>query len=117
VFRQGIALCGMLLVAACTKQGSERGQQIWESQRCAACHELGRRRATGPDLVGVTDRRSVLWLERWLQNPVAMTREDSTAKALKQQYNAQMPNLGLSPQDADSLITYLARETERRRAR
>lgn len=94
---------------------AERGKKIWKSKQCAGCHELGRNQSTGPDLIGVTDRRSQEWLERWLQDPVAMTGEDSTAKALKKQFNSQMPKLGLSKDDADALINYLAQETQQRR--
>lgn len=92
---------------------ADRGTRIWNSKQCSGCHELGREQSTGPNLIGVTDRRTVDWLERWLQDPVSMTQMDETAKALKKQYNSQMPMLGLSKDDADALINYLAQETQR----
>jgi cytochrome c2 len=92
---------------------ADRGTRIWKSKQCSGCHELGREQSTGPNLIGVTDRRTVDWLERWLQDPVAMTQLDETAMALKKQYNSQMPKLGLSKDDADALINYLAQETQR----
>ncbi len=94
---------------------ADRGKRIWKSKQCSGCHELGRTQSTGPDLVGATDRRTAEWLERWLQDPVVMTQIDDTAKALKKQFNAQMPKLGLSKDDADALISYLAQETQQRR--
>jgi mono/diheme cytochrome c family protein len=92
---------------------ADRGSRIWNSKQCAGCHELGREQSTGPNLIGVTDRRTADWLERYLQDPVAMTSLDETAKALKKQYNSQMPKFGLSKDDADALINYLAQETQR----
>jgi mono/diheme cytochrome c family protein len=96
-------------------QAADRGKKIWNSKQCSGCHELGRKQSTGPDLIGVTDRRSNEWLHKWLKDPVTMTGEDSTAMALKKEYNSQMPKLGLSDADADALINYLAQQTAMRR--
>ena len=89
-----------------------RGKKVWNSKQCYGCHELGRSQSTGPDLIGVTDRRSVEWLKKWLKNPVDMTSEDSTAAALKKQFNSQMPNLKLTNEEVEALINYLAQQTQ-----
>ena len=61
----------------------------------------------------MTDRRSTDWLRRWLNNPVEMTGDDSTAAAtLKQQYNSRMPRFTLNARDIDGLIAFLADQTE-----
>jgi mono/diheme cytochrome c family protein len=96
-------------------QLADRGKKIWNSKQCSGCHELGRQQATGPDLIGVTDRRSAEWIHKWLKDPVTMTQEDSTAMALKKQFNSQMPKLGLSDSDADALINFLAQQTAMRK--
>jgi len=88
------------------------GKRVWNSKQCFGCHELGKAQSTGPDLIGVTDRRSVDWIQKWLTDPVGMTDSDSTAAALKKQFKTQMPNLGLSAHDIDALINYLALETQ-----
>jgi cytochrome c2 len=95
-------------------QAADRGKKIWNSKQCFGCHELGRSQSTGPDLIGVTDRRSSDWLKKWLKDPIAMGSEDSTAMALKKQFGSQMPKLGLSESDAEALINYLAQQTAMR---
>jgi mono/diheme cytochrome c family protein len=97
-------------------QAADRGKKIWNTKQCAGCHELGRQQSTGPDLIGVTDRRSSEWLHKWLKDPVAMTGEDSTAMALKKQFGSQMPKLGLTDSDAEALINFLAQQTAMRKA-
>ena len=87
------------------------GKRIWNSKQCFGCHQLGKAQSTGPDLIGLTDRRSADWIHRWLQDPVGMTSSDSIAAALKKQYKTQMPNLGLNAHDIDGLINYLAQQT------
>jgi cbb3-type cytochrome oxidase cytochrome c subunit len=89
-----------------------RGKKVWNNKQCFGCHELGRMESTGPDLIGVTDRRSVEWLRSWLHNPVDMTSEDSIAAGLKKQYNAQMPNMKLTKEEVEALINYLAQQTQ-----
>lgn len=88
------------------------GEHQWKSRQCYGCHELGRKQATGPDLIGVTDRRSVEWLRKWLKDPVLMANSDSTGMALKKQFGSQMPNLGLSDRDVEGFIHYLALQTQ-----
>ena len=87
------------------------GERAWNMRQCFGCHELGREQSTGPDLIGVTDRRSVAWLKKWLKDPVEMTADDSIAAALKQQYNSQMPNFGLTDRDIEGLIQFLEQKT------
>ena len=93
-----------------------RGKKVWNSKQCSGCHELGRTQSTGPDLIGVTDRRSAAWLRKWLKDPVEMANEDSTAMALKKQFNSQMPNLKLMNEEVEALINFLAQQTQEHRA-
>ena len=93
-----------------------RGKRVWLVKQCSGCHELGRSQSTGPDLIGATDRRSTEWLRAWLKDPVTMAGNDSTAAALKKQYNSQMPNLKLSRDEVEALINYLAEKTQEHRA-
>jgi len=93
-----------------------RGKRVWNSKQCFGCHELGHKQATGPDLIGVTDRRSVEWLRKWLKDPVEMTSDDSTAADLKKQFGSQMPNLKLNTEQVEGLINFLAQQTQEHRA-
>ena len=87
------------------------GRVVWKNRQCPSCHELGREQATGPNLVGVTDRRPADWLRKWLTDPVGMTRDDPAASELKKKYGSQMPNLHLGPKDIDGLLAFLRQET------
>lgn len=77
--------------------------------RCRSCHTIGEGDRLGPDLAGVTMSRPAAWLERWIREPDVMLAEgDPTAIAMLPRYrNLPMPNLGLSHQDVDALMTYL----------
>jgi protein SCO1/2 len=62
----------------------------------------------GPDLKGVTQRRSPDWLKAWLKSPDTMVMSDSMAKALYKEYHqVKMPNLKLSDEEIAALIAYM----------
>lgn len=84
----------------------EKGQKLFQEKGCAACHSIGKGKITGPDLLGVTERRNEEWLKKWLKSPDTMVMTDPIAKELFQQYMVPMPNMGLSDQDIESLIDY-----------
>ena len=95
---------------------AERGKSLFPNKGCSICHSIGGGRSlAGPDLLGVTDRRSVDWLKRWLQAPAAMYDSDPVAKRLvRDAKGAKMPNLHLSDADIDALINYLAQESQKK---
>lgn len=87
----------------------KKGKSLWNSKGCMGCHTIGKGRAAGPDLMGVLDRRSLDWVQRWLHDPPAMQQSDSTAKALIVQFNnTKMPNLQLTDEEVTALIAYVA---------
>ncbi|MCO6441797.1 MAG: c-type cytochrome [Nitrococcus mobilis] len=80
-------------------------------QKCAACHTIGQGDRVGPDLKGVTKERDEAWLKEWLKDPAAMIASgDPTAKEISAKYPMTMPNLGLSNQQIDDLIAYMAQD-------
>lgn len=83
-----------------------RGESLFAQRGCKACHAYGAR-LTGPDLKGVTRRRSAEWMERQITHPDVMTKEDPIAIQLLAEYVAQMANVGLSPEEARAVIEYL----------
>ena len=90
---------------------AQRGQSLYRNRGCEACHSIGKGKRAGPDLQGVTERRDVEWLRRWLKNTNEMLESDSTARAMLAEYNGvRMPGQKLSDQDVDALIHYIARE-------
>jgi mono/diheme cytochrome c family protein len=87
----------------------KRGKDLWSTKACMGCHTIGKGRSAGPDLMGVLDRRSLDWVQRWLHDPPAMQQSDSTARALVLQFNnTKMPNLQLADAEVTALIAYIA---------
>lgn len=85
-----------------------RGRKLFELRGCYGCHTFGRHLA-GPDLSGVTARRSADWLRRFLADPETMVRTDSTASKLWQE-NKGYPIMRiqkLNPPEIEALIQYM----------
>jgi len=85
-----------------------QGEYLFGS-RCSACHTIGQGEKMGPDLLGVTTRRTRAWLARYVAEPDKMLAEgDPIAAALFQKYeNARMPNLRLGSADVAAVLSYL----------
>jgi len=83
-----------------------KGKLDFES-KCLVCHSIGQGRKLGPDLAGVTRRRSDEWLVKWLKSPETMLQSDPDAQAiLKEANNFPMPNQNLSENDIRQYIKY-----------
>ena len=83
-----------------------QGKLDFES-KCLACHSIGRGRKLGPDLAGVTKRRSDAWLSNWLRSPEKMLETDAEAKAMLKEYNnIPMPNQSLGDKDIGQFIKF-----------
>ncbi len=75
---------------------------------CVACHTIGAGVRIGPDLAGVTERRSTDWLRSFIRDPEQMRKSgDPVATANLAQYGVPMPNLGLTEEQVDGLIRHL----------
>ena len=83
------------------------GQETFNSKGCGACHSIGKGKISGPDLLGVTERRDEEWLKKWLKNPDTMVFTDPIAKEMLQEYMVPMPNVGLTDEQVTYLIEYL----------
>jgi nitrite reductase (NO-forming) len=82
------------------------GKQEFES-KCFACHSMGHGKKLGPDLAGVTKKRSADWLTRWLKSPEKMLQTDADAKALLKEYNnIPMPNQNLTDAEVRQYLKY-----------
>jgi protein SCO1/2 len=91
---------------------AKKGKGLWMSRGCAACHSIGKGRMAGPDVAGVTDRREIAWLQKWLTNTTEMLASDPVAQELlKEAKGVKMPDLKLKPEEADALIHFMAAET------
>lgn len=101
----GLALAGSALAAA---GSAADGKAIFDA-KCKACHTIGGGALVGPDLAGVTARRSPEWLTRWIVAPDRMlAAQDPVARQLLEQFHGvPMPNLGLDPQQVAALLAFL----------
>lgn len=105
----------------------DMGENLFRT-RCAVCHTIGNVMRTvaggstietgerlGPDLLGVSKRRSREWLTGWIRNPKQMLEdEDPVALALYAEYDeVLMPNFRLSEIEVNALIDFIREESDR----
>jgi len=122
-FALSLCVVTVLALSICARQSAaqansrvdpglaKQGGKVFQNRGCFACHTIGRsgNTAEGPDLAGVTDRRSHEWLVSWLRNPNAMFGSDAAADAMFEQYHhVKMPNMHLGESEIAALISYLS---------
>lgn len=83
-----------------------RGEELFKTKGCSACHAFGAR-LSGPDLTGVASRRTAAWMQQQILHPDVMTKEDPIARKLMAEYALQMPNQGLTPEEAKAVVEFL----------
>jgi nitrite reductase (NO-forming) len=89
-----------------TEPGAVQGKLAFES-KCLACHSVGQGKKLGPDVAGVTRRRTDQWLTRWLKAPEKMLETDAAAKAMLKEYNnVPLPNQNLSEAEIAQYLKY-----------
>jgi protein SCO1 len=99
-------------------EGMTEGETLFMT-RCSACHSIGGGNGRlGPDLAGITEKRSRAWLMRRIKEPDRMrAAKDPATMALVAKYpKMPMPNLRLSEANVAEIIDYLAQENRRSRA-
>ena len=79
------------------------------AKACAGCHSIGRGDRVGPDLAGVSERRQLGWLTRFIADPEHVRRQkDPIALALAAKFPAvRMPAMGISEMEAANLVAYI----------
>jgi mono/diheme cytochrome c family protein len=88
-----------------------KGEQLFSTKGCTACHAFGKK-ATGPDLAGVSTRRTAKWIEAQILHPDVMTKQDPIAKELFAKHMLQMPKQGLTPEEAAAVIEYFKQKDQ-----
>ncbi len=97
----------MEATATPTDPAAVKGKQEFET-KCLACHSIGGGKKLGPDLLGVTKRRSDDWLTKWLKSPEKMLTSDADAKAMLKEFNGiAMPNQNLTDAEIQQYVKYL----------
>lgn len=82
------------------------GETLFKNKGCSACHGWGVRLSC-PDLKGVSHRRTSLWMQNQILHPDVMTKTDPISHGLMAVYTLQMPNQGLTQEQALKVIEYL----------
>ncbi len=79
------------------------------NKTCKACHTIGGGKLVGPDLNGVTSKRSDEWLAKWIKSSQSLVNSgDADAKAVFEANNKiPMPDQNLSDEEIKGLITYI----------
>lgn len=96
---------------------AKRGSSLFTGKGCNACHTIGKGTLVGPDLAGVTERRSLHWLRKFITDPPGMMESDSTARALLEEYRGiKMPGLRLREQEIEALLHYIKQASAKRAA-
>jgi mono/diheme cytochrome c family protein len=97
----------LILVSAASTgaQSVEEGQKLFGT-KCYSCHNIGNGDKTGPDLKGVTTRRTKEWLYEFVNAPASMNAKgDAAAVQLFNKYSLTiMPDQGLTQQQIDSVL-------------
>ena len=84
---------------------AHEGQEVFES-KCSACHKM-EERYVGPALGDVTVRRTPAFIMNMILNPEGMTARHPDAKKLLGEFMTQMPNLGVTQDEARQVVEYL----------
>lgn len=87
------------------KSMASEGKELFNT-KCAACHKMSER-YVGPALGEVTTRRTPAFIMNQILNPEGMYTKHPVVKQLLGEYMTQMPNLGLTQEQARQIVEYL----------
>jgi mono/diheme cytochrome c family protein len=94
---------------------AERGEKTFET-KCSACHKFDEK-YVGPALGGVLERRTPTYVMNMILNPDGMYTRHPVAKQLLAEHLTQMPNLGLTQDEARELVEYFRQQPAKQAAR
>ena len=86
-------------------QSIQEGQALF-STKCYSCHNIGSGDKTGPDLKGVTTRRTKDWLNEFINAPASMnSKGDANANQLFRKFSPTvMPDQALTQSQIESIL-------------
>ncbi len=88
-------------------------QEPAEWAACKVCHTIGKGRLVGPDLKGVTERRSQEWLIPFIQKSQTMVDSgDPDAVQLFEEYKIPMPDNNLSDEQIINILNFITNYVE-----
>ena len=98
----------IILLIAVISARAQSGEEIFK-KTCAACHTVGGGKLVGPDLNGVTAKRSEEWMMKWIKSSQTMVNSgDADAKAVFEANNKiPMPDQNVSDAEIKDVIEYI----------
>ena len=102
-------MCGTALLVPSTAHAATDPATLF-AKKCSACHTYGKGDRVGPDLKGVTDRRTRAWLLSWIRSSQKVIEAgDPIATGLFDKYKRErMPDQNLPAEDIAAVVDYLA---------
>ncbi|RYY28684.1 MAG: cytochrome c [Chitinophagaceae bacterium] len=103
-----VLLASILPSIQANEAPAANGKEIF-TVRCASCHNVNKK-AVGPALAGIEDRRSADWIVQFVQSSQSMVKAgDAAAVALFKEFNNMpMPDhKDLSAEDIASVVAYI----------
>lgn len=100
-------------VIGTTPSDIKKGEELFASKGCVACHKVGGGKLVGPDLKGVTARRDETWLKKMILRPDVMVKEDEVAKKLLAETFVPMPNQNVDPKTELPFILSFLKSSEK----
>lgn len=88
---------------------AEDGEKLFET-KCTACHKLDQR-YVGPPLGGIAEKVKPEFVMNMMLNPQEMYTRHPVVKKLLAEYMTQMPNQGLTVDEARAVLEYLRTTT------
>lgn len=99
-------ITGLLLIGKLSLQAQD-GEAIFK-QNCSVCHKIGGGRLIGPDLAGITSKRSIEWLLKWTKASQALVKSgDAEAKAIFDEYKVIMPDQNLPDAELRAVYAFI----------
>lgn len=92
-------------------QQPANGETLFK-QTCIACHSIGNGKLVGPDLKGVTTRRTEAWLVKFIKSSQTLIKSgDKAAVALFNENNKiVMPDHALTDAQVKSILAYIKKK-------
>jgi mono/diheme cytochrome c family protein len=88
---------------------AERGEDVFRT-KCFACHRLDER-YVAPRLGDVLDHRQPEYVMNMMLNPSEMVARHPTVRALLAEFMVEMPNQGLTEDEARAVLEYIRHES------
>ena len=99
--------CGALVLFS-SPASAQSGEELFK-KTCAACHTIGEGNRVGPDLKGVTERRSEEWLIKFIKSSQTMINEgDPVAVKLFNEFNkTPMPDAPHTDAEIKEILAFI----------